>query len=60
MASELQPELLKEMPGGGGGGGGGGGEITKNHVANGINATPLEPSDDSNLEPAASNGTSKL
>uniref|UniRef100_A0A1B0DE31 Uncharacterized protein n=1 Tax=Phlebotomus papatasi TaxID=29031 RepID=A0A1B0DE31_PHLPP len=57
VASELQPELLKEIPGGGGGGGGG--EITKNHVANGINATSLEPSDDSNLEPAASNGTTR-
>ncbi|XP_055689930.1 uncharacterized protein LOC129793723 [Lutzomyia longipalpis] len=49
VASELQPELLSGIPG----------EISKNHVANGINATSLEPSDDSNLEPAPSNGTTR-
>ncbi|GAB0091169.1 uncharacterized protein DMENIID0001_059810 [Sergentomyia squamirostris] len=50
VASELQPELLEGMPG----------TLTKNHVANGISSsTTLEPSDDSNLEPAASNGTTR-
>ncbi|XP_059609691.1 uncharacterized protein LOC132257030 [Phlebotomus argentipes] len=48
VASELQPELLVGIPSF---------DMSKNHVLNGI--APLEPSDESNLEPAASNGTTK-